>query len=231
MQAGEQGGAGPQWLAGKWLSEEALEPLNEINAQCLDLLCAMADGPAATLPAMLSEQPEAWRLLSPQSRARLAASPYLLADAGFSDEARWQAVASRSVRDLPRSASPGAFAGEAARDFSRRVFVYSWHLARAHRQVARLVLGMTPGCAERLAALRLRDLDWLADQQPGWVRPRWESQPAVWRHLLAAAGEDDRLLLTQVSLRGIQLLAAGCVPKSVPTPVPAGRAAGGAPRL
>lgn len=212
MRAEVRGAAGQQWLAGQWLTDEALEPLGEINGQCLDLLCAMAHSTAQEHPQMLAAQRDAWRLLSPHSRARLAASPYLLADAGFNDEVRWQAVAARSVRDLPREFTESAFAGDAARDFVRRVLVYSWHLARAHRQVARLVLGMTPACASLLASLRLRDLDWLADQQPGWVRPRWEAQPAIWRHLLVAAGEDDRLLLTQVSLRGIQLLAAGHVP-------------------
>lgn len=237
MNAAVQGATGPQWLAGHWLSAEALEPLEDINAQCLDLLCAVAEQGGA-MPAMISAQREAWCGLSTLSRTRLAASPYLLADAGFSEEGRWRAVATRSVRDLPRPASECAFTGEVARDFSRRVLIYGWHLARAHRQIARLVLGMTPACAEQLAALRLRDLDWLADQQPGWVRPRWEGQPAVWRHLLAAASEDDRLLLTQVSLRGIQLLAANCVPASAAAASvgtasgrASSRAAGSKPRL
>jgi hypothetical protein len=87
--------------------------------------------------------------------------------------------------------------------------VLGWHLARANRQLARVVLGMTPLCATRIAALRLRDLDWVVEHHPGWVRPRWEHQPAVWRHLLGAARESNGVLLTQVSLRGLQLLAAG----------------------
>ena len=197
------------WLAGQWLNDETLEPLAEINNQCLELLCGMAHSPVAMQPRMLAAQPEAWRAMSLQSRLRLAASPYLLVDAGFSDESRWQAVAQRSVRDLPREFLQPAFTGDSSRDFIRSVLVYGWHLARAHRQIARLVFGMNPTCAALLASLRLRDLDWLAEQQPGWVRPRWETQPAIWQHLLHAAGEDDRQVLTQVSLRGIQLLAAG----------------------
>ncbi|MGC4029055.1 MAG: hypothetical protein QM696_09305 [Steroidobacteraceae bacterium] len=216
MDGDARSAAGPQWLAGQWFTDEALEPLAEINAQCLDLLCAMAQADALAQPRMLAAQPQVWRMLSPQARLRLAASPYLLADAGFNDEVRWQAMAARAVRDLPREFAESAFTGAAARDFIRRVLIYSWHLVRAHRQVARLVFGMTPACAALLAGLRLKDLDWLAEQQPGWVRPRWETQPLVWRHLLQAAAEDDHALLTQASLRGIQLLAAACVPADAP---------------
>ena len=52
-------------------------------------------------------------------------------------------------------------------------------------------------------------LDWVIEHHPGWVRPRWERQPRVWSHLLGAALESDTELLTQVSLRGLQLMAAG----------------------
>jgi hypothetical protein len=172
----------------------------------------MAQSTMPQLPPMLMAHLPVWCALPVASRARLAASPYLLADAGFNDEARWQAVAQRSVRDLPRELRESAFHGDDSRDFARSVLVYGWHLARAHRQVARLVFGMTPGCATLLAGLRLKDLDWLAGQQPGWVRPRWENQPQIWAHLLRAAVDDDGQRLTQVGLRGIQLLAAGLVP-------------------
>jgi hypothetical protein len=88
------------------------------------------------------------------------------------------------------------------------VLMFAWHLARANRQLARVVLGMSPGAAVHIASLRLQDLDWLAQHRPGWVRPRWEKQPRMWRHLLLAARDPDRDHLTQVSLRGLQLMAA-----------------------
>lgn len=206
-----QGRSRTPWLAGGWFAGDVLAPLAEVNTQCLDLLCAMAhagDG----LPPMLAAQAHAWRLLTPGARARLAASPFLLVDAAFGNEAHWQAVATHAVRDLPAGTGGPAFRGPAARAFIRRVLVYSWHLARSHRQVARLVLGLTPGTAALLAGLRLHDLDWLVDQHPGWIRPRWECRPTIWRHLLQAAAEGDRAQLVQASLCGIQLLAAGCLP-------------------
>jgi hypothetical protein len=113
------------------------------------------------------------------------------------------------VQDAPVQFADAVFTGSGAGDFVRRVLVLGWHLARANRQLARVVLGMSPTCADRIALLRLQDLDWLALHRPGWVRPRWERQPRVWRHLLLAAQDPDALRLTQVSLRGLQLMAAG----------------------
>jgi hypothetical protein len=202
------GAATRQWLAGQWLTDGSMDSVKEINTQSLEFLCEMAAPPTRRLPAMFTGQVHAWQDLTAVARAQLAASPYLLADAGFDDESRWLRLEKRVVRDLPRTLSEPAFVGAGAEDFVRRVLVLGWHLARANRQLARVVLGMTPACAERIAALRLQDLDWLAANQPGWVRPRWESQPRVWRHLLFAARNQDGELLTQVSLRGIQLMAA-----------------------
>jgi hypothetical protein len=130
-------------------------------------------------------------------------------DAGFSDMARWRCLESRMVHDLPGPLTEPVFVGAGASDFIRRVLMLGWHLARADREFARVVLGMSTACAERIAQLRLQDLDWLALQRPGWVRPRWERQPQVWRHLLIAARDPGSGALTQVSLRGLQLMAAG----------------------
>jgi hypothetical protein len=43
------------------------------------------------------------------------------------------------------------------------------------------------------------------------VRLRWESQAVVWRQFLLAAVASDRTALAHVSLRGIQLMAAGAL--------------------
>jgi hypothetical protein len=192
------GAVGQQWLAGRWLADGSLDSVAEINLQCLEFLAGMAVGP----------QRVGWCDLSPAARAQLAASPYLLADAGFDDENRWLLVAQRMVHDLPPVQVEPVFTGPGAGDFIRRVLMFAWHLARANRQLARVVLGMSPGAAGRIATLRLQDLDWLAQHRPGWVRPRWENQPRMWRHLLLAARDPDREHLTQVSLRGLQLMAA-----------------------
>jgi len=75
--------------------------------------------------------------------------------------------------------------------------------------VARVALGMSAASVERIAALGLRELDAASELYPGWVRPRWEAQVAVWRQLLTAAVNGDAPAMQQAGLRGIQLLGAG----------------------
>jgi len=205
---GESIGVARQWRVGQWLADGSMEAVAEINALCLEYLCTLASEPQCRLPEMFGGQPEAWRELSPAARVQLASSPYLLVDAGFDDESRWMLTARRMINDAAPAFAEPIFNGAGAEAFIRAVLVLGWHLARANRQLARVVLGMTPACAARIATLRLRDLDWVVHHHPEWVRPRWERQPRVWRHLLGAAREPETGLLTQVSLRGLQLLAA-----------------------
>jgi hypothetical protein len=206
MQAAD---AARAWPAGRWLADGSLDAVADINAQCLEFLVAMAEAEVRHCPALFAGQGAFWRNLPARARQRLAAAPWLLVDGGFSDPARWRNLEQRMVHDLPAQPADAVFAGDGAADFIRRVLVLGWHLARAERQLARVVLGMSTTCAEHIARLRLQDLDWLALHRPGWVRPRWERQPQVWRHLLLAARDPGGAPLTQVSLRGLQLMAAG----------------------
>ncbi len=205
---GRISGAARHWRAGQWLADGSLDAVLEINHQCLDYLAAMATASPSSLALFAGHGP-VWRDMPAALRLRLAASPYLLADAAFDDESRWRCLAPRMVQDLPAQFVEPVFVGNGAGDFIRRVLVFGWHLARANRQLARVVLGMSPACADHISALRLQDLDWLAQHRPGWVRPRWERQPRIWQHLLLAARVPDGELLTQVSLRGLQLMATG----------------------
>lgn len=195
-----------QWMAGGWFSDEALTPLAELNAQCLDLSAELAlAGEGSPVQQALGRRIAA---LSPQARAGLAAAPYLLADAGFDDPMRWQCLSRWRIEDLPRESGSGPFSAPRATPFVRNVFVYGWHLARAHRQLARVVLGMTPACARAIAELGLSDLEWACAHRPGWISLRWENRPQLWTSLLQAAHAGDRAALHRASLRGIQLLGA-----------------------
>lgn len=198
-------GESRQWMAGEWLSEEALAPLAELNAQCLDLVVGMArEGNCSALLYNLGRRIES---LSPEGRAGLAASPWLLADAGFDNPQRWQRLARWRIEDLPPE-TQGSALGASSPGFVRGVLVYGWHLARAHRQLARVVLGMTPACARAIAELGLSDLEWACAHRPGWISLRWENRPQLWTSLLQAAHAGDRAALHRASLRGIQLLGA-----------------------
>lgn len=200
--------AARHWRAGQWLADGSLDSVFEINLQCLEYLVSMAQAGPSSCPMLMAGPRSIWRDLPDAQRERLASSPYLLADAAFGDESRWRCLSARMVQDVPAQYTEPVFMGSGAEYFVRRVLVFGWHLARANRQLARVVLGMSPLCAERVARLRLQDLDWLAQHRPGWVRPRWERQPRIWQHLVLAARDPDGELLTRVSLRGLQLMAA-----------------------
>ncbi len=195
-----------KWMAGGWFDGATLAPLAELNAQCLELVVEAArqrhGGPGRET---IGRQIAA---LAPEARAGLAEAPYLLADAGFDDPQRWQGLAQWRVQDVPHEPGRTAFPGAAARTFVRSVMVYGWHLARAHRQLARVVLGMTPAAARSIAALGLNDLHWACDHRPEWVTLRWEGRPQLWSPLLTAARAGDRAGLRRASLRGIQLMGA-----------------------
>jgi hypothetical protein len=85
---------------------------------------------------------------------------------------------------------------------------YGWHLARSRPAAARILLGMSPVCAERIAGCTLRQIAVLAEQHPEWLQPRWSARLPVWRELLRAAICGDDAALERARMRGLQLLAA-----------------------
>lgn len=200
-----------RWQAGSGLLGESLDVVTDLNLQCIDLLAAMATTDARHGPAMLATQAALWAALPDRARQRLADSPCLLVDAGFDDLSRWRSLEQCMVQDLPAQYAQPAFAGDGVGSFISQVLMLGWHLARSNPQLARIVLGMSAACAERIGQLRLQDLYWLALHRPGWVRPRWERQPQVWRQLLLAARSPAASPLTRVGLRSLQLMAAGAL--------------------
>jgi hypothetical protein len=200
----------PPPVSGSWDSA-LLAPVAEINEQMLACLrqLALQDAPEAPpLVALLRDQ---WRRMDASAQRRVAACPYLLLDAGFTQPQRWERVACPGVSDAaPRR---GYFTGGDGIALLRRTLVFAWHLARSNRLTGRLILGMNSLSAERIAAARLADLEALAELGPAWIVPRWEAQPAVWRQLISAGCRGAPLLLRQAQLRGLQLLARAGEPR------------------
>lgn len=184
--------------------------LAELNLACLDMLVEQAS-PLSPLP-LLRELVSDWHGLDATARRQLAASPYLLVDAGFADEARWNRLQFTGVHDLPRSMRSLCFPAGQVAAYARRVLVLAWHLAQAQPALARILLGATGPCLQRIAALGLADIDRLCERHPWWVRPRWELQPELWRQLLRAARDPQGTALQQATLRGVQMMAAALLP-------------------
>jgi hypothetical protein len=172
-----------------------LATLVELNEQLLELLAG-----AETHGFLATEL----RTLAPQQRARLARCPYLLIDARFAEPQYWQGPLLR-VMDTQ---AQGCFASADGRTLLRRCLLFAWHLASTNRVMARVTLGMDTLCAEQLTQCRLRDLEWLAELSPAWIRPCWQDQPQFWQRLIAAARRDNRPLLRQLQWHGLTRLAA-----------------------
>jgi hypothetical protein len=205
----------PMPLVGRWDSALLL-PVAEINQQMLALLCACASTQhgaapglqARPLPRLVAVLRELWCRLDLQAQRRLALCPYLLLDGGFSARERWECAAPGGLGVMDGAGAGGYFSSRAGVALLRRTFVLAWHLARSNALAARILLGMSPDCAERIAACPLGQLETLAESGPLWVVPRWELQPQVWRQMLQAALADRAAALRPVQLRGLQLLAA-----------------------
>jgi hypothetical protein len=204
VQPGPSGSSPP--IVRGWLHGEALESLTELNEQCLELLAEHASRPEAVERPLLHSLAGLWAGLDATARRRAAASPYLLVDPGFSDVRNW--LGDNAIHDATRPASTVFFSGVRAATVLRLALTYGWHLARSRPSAARLLLGMPPACAERIAACTLRQVEAFAERHLEWLQPRWPMRVHAWRELLTTAIEGEGPALESARMRGLQLLAA-----------------------
>jgi hypothetical protein len=203
-----QGGGETVWNARSWLPPETLAALAAVNEQCLALMCEQA---AALTPGegqrLWAELRPMWCELDAGSRRRAAECPCLLVDCGFSDSTRWGSTQAREVRDEERTLA-AFFTVAHTSDVARVVLAYAWHLVSSQPAAARLLIGVSVHCAQRIAACPLPWMMELAQIRPHWLQPRWADRPQVWRRLLLAARSSDPAALDEIRLRALPLLAA-----------------------
>ena len=195
---------------GAW-DRSILANVFEINDQLLSYLAKQARI-EQRLPQwpILGELREQWAELTETARLKLANCPYLLIDGGFAQSLNWAVPYVAGVQDGPDATAPRIFC-DAAVPLLRRMLLLAWHLARSNRMAARVLLGMSAECADRLANYRLQELELLAELRPEWIRPRWCERLGVWRQLLLAAGGAVPGELRRAQLRGVQLMAASLI--------------------
>lgn len=116
---------------------------------------------------------------------RLASHPFLLANIKFQDERWWRETACQLGRQRHTSAAFKPVFPTAAIRLARATLIFVWHATRTHHDHAIALLGIHPGVLEIIAALRLHDLDQIAEHQFEHLTPRWLDQPSVWKQLLA----------------------------------------------
>jgi len=156
-------------------------------------------------------------------RARLG---ILLVDLRFMSSDWWQMQGSARARPFRPTSSRGVWPSATATQLTRLALVTTWHTLRASSDAACL-FGMTRDVAELISALSLTKIEYLARQLHRHLRPRWEDQPTVWRHLLLAAQTEDMRPQRALCLRSLQLLTGNtlCAQKST-SPDPCRQRAG-----
>ncbi len=124
----------------------------------------------------------------------------------FGDASWW--LRAKSSTDQPFSSRSGAgrFPRKSAVHLARMTLTFAWHGMRTDPRLTQILLGCTKPVADAIGALRLSDIDLIAERQFSYLRTRWEDRPLFWRQLLLAAEKDDQREMARFSLRSIQLL-------------------------
>jgi hypothetical protein len=200
--------AGPPWSAQPWLGGTTLSVLAEINEQSLSLLVEeAAQAPACAHPLLL-DLAQLWSKLDAEALKRAAACPYLLMDVGFADPQRWMWAHGQQVLERECGPTVPFFTVPRAAALMRTILTYGWHLAQSRQSAARLLLGMSPSCANLVRGCTLTRIGELAGEHPAWLHPRWPQRVRIWGEFLGAAVAGEGSALQQARLRGLQILAA-----------------------
>jgi hypothetical protein len=167
-------------------SETSLAPVFELNHLFLDALIEEASRPTSeTRPRLASTLQQPLTQLTSTALDRLARCPICLIDAGFRDDTRWMAIATQSNASL--ESREAVFPRLQALKLALQTFTLAWTTARAGLEGASLIFGMSQNSARVIARASIQTMHGAAERHPGWLRPAWEDQPAIWHHLLAMA--------------------------------------------
>ena len=193
---------------GVWACTEPMKTLADLNDQCLELLIDQAMLRAQAAPTLLRDLLDLWCSLDVNSRRRAAACPFLLVDAGFADPYRWRWVGGHRIGDREPAALAPFFSVPRLPRVAHQVFAHAWYIARTQPIGASLYLGIPPTCVSLFRSCSMRQITELADQHPGWLRPRWAGRVEFWRDLLEAAIANEGLALERARLQGVLWLGA-----------------------
>jgi hypothetical protein len=184
----------------------ALDAVEQLNAQFLELVCVQAAAPQAPFY-FQGDLRARFAALAPEERERLAKCGTLLVDLG-TDELRLDSKS--EARDGEHNPSfvleserclPGPHAlwiSHVTVLFARTVLSYS-------RAEASVLLGMSPEAADRIAGMRFQELSSLAERHSAYVRLRWHNAPAYWEQILGLTCSPSREVRRLLPLRCLQL--------------------------
>jgi len=187
-------------------SRDALQPLFSLNEQFLKAIAHSVPTSARASPLVVTMRDD-FRQMSAEARRRLARSP-LLVEAGFATCNRWSIDVLHQSR--PRRADPNRtwLSRSQAVGFARSTFFLAWYFVHTFPSAPRLILGMSDACIAFFAQLKLGDIQRLSECRYDWIRPRWESDPSIWRSLISLARNPPKTIPGAVTLHAMSLISA-----------------------
>ena len=183
-----------------------LSSIYEVNRKCIEELVKLSHRREAAAWPFAASLRDVLSPMTPAMELYAARLGILLVDLRFMSRDWWQMQGSAPARSLRPTSSRGGWSSPTATQLTRLTLVTAWHTLRANSDAACL-FGMTRDVAELIASLSLTRIESLVRQLHRYVRPRWEDQPTVWRHLLLAAKTEDMRTQRALCLRSLQLLA------------------------
>jgi hypothetical protein len=183
-----------------------LSSIYEVNRKCIEELVRLSRRSGAAAWPFVASLRDILSPMSPAMELRAARLGILLVDLRFMSRDWWQMQGSACARSRRPTSSRGGWSSATATQLTRLTLVTAWHTLRANSYAACL-FGMTRDVAELISALSLTRIEFLVRQVHRHLRPRWEDQPTIWRHLLLAAQTEDMRSQRALCLRSLQLLA------------------------
>jgi len=189
------------------LLSSALESVQELNGRCLSLLQKTAREQPGGIPRRLGSLVPQFRELDARGIASMARLPFLLVDFGFGKPKLLGELLARAPSQLRFPPPRGSFPGQDATALARGVLILAQAVCRYHPAHAGVLLGLDSSLQARVARLRLPDLERLAEDNPHFLRLRWEDQVGTWQRLLKIADSTDPAVHHEFRLYGLQLIA------------------------
>jgi len=188
------------------LSSDGLQSLFSLNEQLLEQLTRAARVGNGTSPLVAALYGE-FCLLDATTCRYLSHAP-LLIDAGFSDPHRWLCPLRTKTSGRRRPLSGHWLGRSQAVALARETFFVGWYLVHTFPHAPKLLLGMCDPCVAFFNEATVNDVQKLSEQRYEWIKPRWETQPQIWRELIMLARHPPKSMPGSVALRAMALIAA-----------------------
>lgn len=137
---------------------------------------------------------------------RAAQRGFLLVDLEFGNPVWWRRVGKSAVNKPRAERRTPAFPRIGGQQLARSTLFLAWHAVRSEPAAASVMLGLSAEVQSEIARLSLHDIDCIAVKRHADLRPRWETEPQLWRQLLRAAQSGDYRIARAVNIRGLQLI-------------------------